>query len=129
MSELTKKWSEKLNDQYNQFNNSLEKVAKAGKGLFALIKDAGVKQFNELVQAGEKTDEDLFVQVKDTVIQPFTDIRGSMNKARYASLGLVAKVKENGNRYFGELVNEGEKIEKPKSGTAEPKSKKPVKAA
>lgn len=125
MSELTQKWSTKFNDQYQQFNKNLDKVAKAGRGLFALIKDSGTKQFNELVEAGEKNDEDLFEQVKTTVRQPFTDIRGSVNKAKYASVGLFARVKESGNKYFDELVSEGEKMEKPKAQKTEKTSAKP----
>ena len=124
MSESTQKWSTKFNDQYQQFNKSLDKVAKAGRGLFALIKDSGTKQFNELVEAGEKSDENLFEQVKTTVSQPFADVRGSVNKAKFASVGLFARVKESSNKYFDELVTEGEKIEKPKAQkTEKPASK------
>lgn len=123
MSEVTEKWSEKLNDQYRQINRSLEKVNKAGKGLFIRIKDTSTKQFNELVKTGEKTDSDLLDQVKETVRQPFTDIRGSVNKAKFASLGLLVKVRENGNRYFDQLVTEGEKGEQPKNAKNESKSK------
>lgn len=131
MSELTEKWSDKINDQYKQFNKNLEKVAKASKGLFARLKSTGEKQFDELVKAGEKTDADLLEQVKDTVTQPFTDIRGSVTKAKFASVGLLLRVKENGNRYFDELVNEGEKTDQPKSSKSESKSKQKssVKAA
>jgi len=130
MSELTGKWSEKVNGQYKQLNKNLEKVAKAGKGLFALIKDASTKQFNSLVEAGEKTDEDLLDQVKETVKQPFTDIRGSVNKAKFASVGLMVKVKEESNKYFDELVTQGEKLDQPKTTKAESKQKqKSVKAA
>jgi polyhydroxyalkanoate synthesis regulator phasin len=124
MSELTEKWSAKFNGQYKQLNENLDKVAKAGRGLFALLKDASTKQFNELVAAGEKTDEDLLDQVKETVKQPFTDIRGSVNKAKFASVGLIVKVKEEGNRYFDELVIQGEKVDQPKATkTTESKSK------
>ena len=119
MSDSTQKWSTKFNDQYQQFNKSLDKVAKAGRGLFALIKDSGTKQFNELVEAGEKSDENLFEQVKTTVTQPFSDVRGSVNKAKFASVGLFARVKESGNKYFDELVTEGEKIETPKTKKSE----------
>ncbi|HBF08152.1 MAG TPA: hypothetical protein DHW71_13975 [Gammaproteobacteria bacterium] len=124
MSESTQKWSTKFNDQYQQFNKSLDKVAKAGRGLFALIKDSGTKQFNELVEAGEKSDENLFEQVKTTVSQPFADVRGSVNKAKFASVGLFARVKESSNKYFDELVTEGEKIEKPKAQKTEKSASK-----
>lgn len=131
MSELTEKWSDKMNSQYKQFNKSLEKVTKAGKGLFARMKDASEKQFNELVETGEKTDNDILDQVKESVKQPFTDIRGSVNKAKFASVGLFVKVKENGNRYFDELVSVGENTDQPKATKTEtkPKQKSAVKAA
>lgn len=131
MSELTEKWSDKINDQYKQFNKNFDKIAKASKGLLTRIKNASEKQFKELVETGEKTDSDIIDQVKETVKQPFTDIRGSVNKAKFASVGLFVKVKENGNRYFDELVVEGEKTEQPKASKTDTKSKQKsaVKAA
>jgi len=125
MSEATEKWSDKLSGQYKQLNKNLDKMAKAGKGLFARAKKAGTRQFNDLVEVGEKTDSDILNEVKNTVKQPFNDIRGSVNKAKFASVGLFVLAKENGNRYFDELVNEGEKSERPKTQKNDTNKSKP----
>lgn len=137
MSEFTEKLNEKLNDQYKQFNESVEKIAKAGKGLVTRVLNISSQQFTDLVAEGEKTDVDLLDQVRDTVKQPLSDIRGSVTKAKFASLGLFVKVKENSNRYFEELVVEGEKVDQPKpkaqkaavSESKSSKAKAAVKAA
>ncbi len=129
MSETTEKWSEKLNGQYQMLNKNLDKVAKASKGLLSILKESGTKQFNELVATGEKTDDTLFEQVKESMKQPFTDFRGSVNKAKFASFGLIAKVKDNGTKYFEDLVAEGEKSESPKSAkTSETKTQSKTKS-
>jgi len=124
MSDMVDKLSEKLSCQYKQLNQNVEKLAKAGKGLFLRAKETGSKQFYELVATGEKSETDLIVEMRETVKQPFNDIKGSVSKAKFASRGLFMKVRENGNKYFEELVVEGERKNTAKSAPSSAKSTK-----
>jgi len=125
MSDFTKKVSDKVTAQYEQLSGNLEKVAKAGKGLYLRLRDEGTKQFNDLVATGEKaeeSEESIIEQVKSTITEQLGDVKGTAQKARLATLGLATKVRKNGGKVFQELVEAAE--ETPKSSNANKTSHK-----
>ncbi|MES2662955.1 MAG: hypothetical protein V4629_06600 [Pseudomonadota bacterium] len=112
MSELTEKVSKKLSSQYEQLNDNWEKIVKASRGLAFRVKSQSEKQLKELIEAGEKiesSNKSILEEIRASVSAPLTDVKGSANKARLATLGLLSRVIENGERYFGELVELGDK--------------------
>jgi|GEM_PF-1319843 len=116
MSEYTNELRKKFYNRYEQLNQNIDKLSKAGRGLFTKVRSISSDQFNDLVSTGEKKDSDIITQVRETV-QPLSDIRGSYSKAKYASVGLIVKARENGTKYFSELVSEGEKSGSTKANT------------
>jgi polyhydroxyalkanoate synthesis regulator phasin len=107
-------FSDRIKEQLEQFNDSIDQIINASRGLYIKIKEESNKQFDELVKAGEaqKTaDASLLDQLRKDITSPFEDMKGSLNQLRSASLGLVVKTREAGEQYFNELVELGAKKE------------------
>ena len=105
MSEI----SDRLKEQLEQVNVTLEQIATASKGLYLLVKEEGNKQFKELVEAGQTQDTDAFLnQLKKDVTTPFEDVKSSIEQLKNASLGLLVKARSNGDKVFNELVELGQ---------------------
>jgi len=103
-------FSDRVKEQLDQFNKSIDQIINASRGLYIKIKEEGNKQFDELVKTGEaqKTaEESLLEQLKKDISQPFDDVKGSLTQIKSASLGLVLKARESGEQYFNELVELG----------------------
>jgi len=103
-------FSDRVKGQLEQFNNSIDQIINASRGLYFKIKEESNKQFDELVKTGEaqKTaEESLLTQLKKDITSPFEDVKGSLEQLKSASLGLVVKAREAGEQYFNELVERG----------------------
>ena len=106
MSEFT----DRLKGQVEQFNNSIDQIINASRGLYIKLKEESNKQFDEWVKTGEAqklADESLLSQIRKDIASPFDDVKGSLDHLRSASLGLVIKAREAGEQYFNELVELG----------------------
>ncbi len=69
------------------------------------------KQFGHLVKTGEAQKEEgrtIIEQVKNSFDGQFEDVKGSVDQVKLASLGLLTKVRESGEKVFKELVELGE---------------------
>jgi len=111
MTEIT----DRVKDQLEQFNSTLDQVINASRGLYILIKEESNKQFGELVVAGEaqKAAEadgasSLLTQLSKDVTGQFDDVKGSLTSIRNASLGLLVKAKESSEQTFSELAEKGQ---------------------
>ena len=107
--------SDRVKDQLEQFNNTLDQVVSASRGLYLLLKEEGNKQFNELVVAGEAQKaaeadgaDTLLTQLTKDVTEQLDDVKGSISTIRTASLGLIAKAKKTSEQTFSELVEKGQ---------------------
>lgn len=106
MTEIT----DRVKEQLEQFNSGIEQLVSASRGLYVLVRDESNKQFKELVTAGEgKTTEEVLQELRSGVSGPFEDVKGSLEQLKTASLGLIAKARESGDKYFNELVELGSK--------------------
>ena len=106
MSEL----KEKVKEQLDQVNDSLEQFTKAGRGLVVKLSQESSKQFDGLVKAGEAQEEEgkgLVEQVRESFEGQFSDVKGSVHQLRLAALGLFTKARQNSGKYFNELVELG----------------------
>ena len=105
MSEI----SDRLKEQLEQFNATLEQVVTASRGLYLKVKEESNKQFKELVEAGQTQDTDSFLnQLRKDVTTPFEDVKSSLEQLKSASFGLLIKARENGDKVFSELVELGQ---------------------
>lgn len=105
---------DRVKDQLDQFNSSIDQLVSASKGLYLKAVEEGNKQFKELVDAGvaqSESGEDLLAQIRNDVTGPFEDLKGSLEQIKNASLGLVVKARTSGEGYFNELVELGQKEE------------------
>ena len=103
-------FSDRIKEQLEQFNSSVDQVINASRGLYIKIKEESNKQFDELVKTGEaqkSADANLLDQLRKDITSPFEDVKGSLNQLRSASLGLLVKTREAGEQYFNELVELG----------------------
>lgn len=106
MTEIT----DRVKEQLDQFNGGIEQLVNASRGLYVKIREEGNKQFKELVTAGEgQSTEALLQELRNGVTSPFEDVKGSLEQLKSASLGLIAKARESGDKYFSELVELGSK--------------------
>lgn len=105
MSEL----ADRMKDQLQQFNNSIDQLINASRGLYIKLKEAGNKQFDELVKTGEaqKAETSFLEQLRKDLSSPFEDVQSSLNQLRTASVGLFVKTRQAGEQYFNELVKLG----------------------
>ena len=111
MSEI----SDRVKEQLDLFNNSIDQIINASRGLYIKIKEESNKQFDELVKAGEAqktTEESLLDQLRKDITHPFEDVKGSLTQLKSASMGLVFKAREAGEQYFSELVELGAQKDK-----------------
>ena len=107
-------FSDRIKEQLEQFNSSIDQVINASRGLYAKIKEGSNKQFDELVKAGEaqkSAEQSLLEQLRKDITSPFEDVKGSLHQLRSASVGLVVKSRTAGEQYFNELVELGKKEE------------------
>lgn len=107
-------FSDRIKEQLEQFNSSIDQVINASRGLYIKIKEESNKQFDELVKTGEAqkaSEASLLEQLRKDITTPFEDVKGSLNQLRSASVGLVVKGREAGEQYFNELVELGSKKE------------------
>lgn len=105
-------FSDRMKDQLQQFNNSIDQIVNASRGLYIKLKEESNKQFDELVKAGEAqqtAEASLLDQLRKDLVSPFDDVQGSLNQLRNASLGLAVKTRDAGEQYFNELVELGSK--------------------
>lgn len=105
---------DRVKDQLDQFNSSIEQLVSASKGLYLKAVEEGNKQFKDLVDTGvaqSESGEDLLAQIRSDVTGPFEDVKGSLEQIKNASLGLVVKARTSGEEYFNELVELGQKEE------------------
>ncbi len=129
MSEL----SDRVKDQLEQFNSSVDQVINASRGLYLKIKEESNKQFDELVKTGEaQTAEESFLkQLKEDITSPFDDVKSTVDQLKNAYIGLVVKTMDSSEKIFEELVELGasknekkeEKVKAP-AAKASPKAKK-----
>lgn len=106
MSEI----NDKIKEQVEKINDSVEQVVKAGKGLAIKIKEESNKQYNELVELGEKTEdseEKLISQFREFLETTLKDYKGSSKQVVLAGRGLATRVKDNSESFFNELVELG----------------------
>lgn len=105
MSEI----SDRLKEQLEQVNATLEQIATASKGLYLKVKEESNKQFKELVEAGQTQDTDAFLnQLRKDVTTPFEDVKSSIEQLKNASFGLLIKARESSDKVFTELVELGQ---------------------
>ena len=85
--------SDRVKEQLEQFNTTLDQVINASRGLYLLIKEESNKQFSGLVEAGEAQKaaeadgaESLLAQLTKDVSGQFDDVKGSISSIRSASL-------------------------------------------
>lgn len=101
---------EKVKEQLDQANQSIEQIAKAGRGLVIKLSDGTSKQFNDLIKVGQQQEE----EGKTIVSQVRATWEGQLSSKEYAgkvklaALGLVTKTKDGAQRFFDELVQLGE---------------------
>lgn len=108
-------FSDRVKEQLELFNSSIDQVINASRGLYIKIKEESNKQFDELVKAGEAqkaADDSLLDQLRKDITHPFEDVKGSLEQIKSASLGLAFKAREAGEQYFNELVKLGTNKEK-----------------
>lgn len=105
VSDQMEKTTDKIKDEVENMNESLNQLVCAGKGLILKITETSNKQFNELVKAGEgKT---FSAEIKNA-LPKISDAKTSIQQLKSASIGLISKSKEVGSRYFNELIKQGE---------------------
>lgn len=105
---------DRVKDQLDQFNSSIEQLVNASKGLYLKAVEEGNKQFQDLVDTGvaqSESGEDLLEQIRSDVTGPFEDVKSSIEQIKNASVGLVVKARSSGEEYFNELVELGQKDE------------------
>ena len=97
---------EKVKEQLDQANQSIEQITKAGRGLVIKLSDGTNKQFNELVKVGQQQEEEgksLASQVRAAWDGQFTN-KEYLGKLKLATLGLVTKTKDGAQKMFEELL-------------------------
>lgn len=106
---------DRVKEQLEQFNSTLDQVVSASRGLYLLIKEESNKQFSELVEAGEAQKaaeaegaDSIIAQLTKDVSGQFDDVKGSISSLRNASIGLIAKAIESSEQTFNELVEKGQ---------------------
>ncbi len=117
---------DRVKEQLEQFNTTLDQVVNASRGLYLLIKEESNKQFSELVEAGEAQKaaeadgaDSLISQLTKDVSGQFDDVKGSFSNLRNASLGFIAKALESSEQTFNELVEKGQPEEAAEAPAAE----------
>lgn len=112
-------FSDRVKDQLEQLNTSVDQVINASRGLYVKIREESNKQFEELVKAGEEqaaAEESFLEQLKQDITTPFDDMKSTVGQIRHAYMGLVVKAYNSGEQMFDELVELGtskvEKVEK-----------------
>lgn len=106
MSDIT----DKVKEQVEKANGNFSEIITAGRGLLVKLKDESNKQYKELVQLGEKTTEEedsLFKDFLEMFESPFKDVKGTTSAWKFASLGLLLKMKSDGQAFYNELVELG----------------------
>jgi polyhydroxyalkanoate synthesis regulator phasin len=101
---------EKVKEQLDQANQSIEQIAKAGRGLVIKLSDGTNKQFNDLIKVGQQQEEEgktIVSQVRSTWEGQLSG-KEYVGKVKLAALGLVTKTKDGAQRLFDELVQLGE---------------------
>ncbi len=105
VSDQMEKTTDKIKDQMEQMNESLSQLVCASKGLMLKITETSHKQFNELVKAGEG--KNFAAEIK-SALPKISDTKSSIKQLKSATIGLISKSKEFSNRYFNELIKQGE---------------------
>lgn len=101
--------SDKVKEQVEKANGNFSEIITAGRGLLMKIKDESNKQYKELVQLGEKTEEEesLIKDFREMIESPFKDMKGTTSAWKFASLGLLLKMKTDSQAFYHELVELG----------------------
>ncbi len=109
--------AEKVKDQLSQLNESIAQVAKAGRGLVAVVSEESKKQFSDLVKEGEAQQNqgvDFLSQVKGSLPEAL-DVKASAKTLGFAARGLFSKAKVESEKLFNELVALGNTQVSPKA--------------
>lgn len=105
MTEIT----DRVKEQLETFNSTIEQLVSASRGLYVKVREESNKQFKELVATGETKDTDTLLQeLRSDVTGPFEDVKGSLGQLKNASVGLILRARESGDKYFSELVELGQ---------------------
>ena len=105
MTEIT----DRVKEQLETFNSTIEQLVNASRGLYVKVREESNKQFKELVATGETKDTDTLLQeLRSDVTGPFEDVKGSLGQLKNASVGLILRARESGDKYFSELVELGQ---------------------
>ena len=112
-------FSERVKDQVDQINSSVDQVVTASRGLYVKLKEESNKQFDELVKVGKEqadAEESFMEQLKKDIEAPFDDVKSSLDQVKTASVGLIVKAVNSGEQLFDELVKLGNsKLEESKA--------------
>lgn len=112
-------FSERVKDQVDQINSSVDQVVTASRGLYVKLKEESNKQFDELVKVGKEqadAEESFMEQLKKDIKAPFDDVKSSLDQVKTASVGLIVKAVNSGEQLFDELVKLGNsKLEESKA--------------
>ncbi len=112
-------FSERVKDQVEQINSSVDQVITASRGLYVKLKEESNKQFDELVKTGKEqadAEESFMEQLKKDVMAPFEDVKSSLDQVKTAYVGLIVKAVNSGEQFFDELVTLGNsKLEETKA--------------
>lgn len=109
---------DRVKEQLEQFNTTVDQVVNASRGLYLLIKEEGNKQFNEFVVAGEAQKaaeaegaDTIMSQLSKDVSGQLEDVKSSLTVIRNASRGLLVKAIESSEQTFNELAEKGQPVE------------------
>ena len=112
-------FSERVKDQVDQIDSSVDQVVTASRGLYVKLKEESNKQFDELVKVGKEqadAEESFMEQLKKDIKAPFDDVKSSLDQVKTASVGLIVKAVNSGEQLFDELVKLGNsKLEESKA--------------
>lgn len=103
-------FSDRVKDQVEQINTSVDQVVTASRGLYVKIKEESNKQFDELVKTGKEqaeAEETFMEQLKKDITAPFDDVKSSLEQVKSAYVGLMVKAINRGEQFFDELVKVG----------------------
>ena len=111
-----------MSDINETITDTLEQIKKASLGLAVKVREESSKQYNELVALGakeESAEENLVQQFRTFMEESFKDIKGTGNQVKLAGLGFAARVRDDSQSVFNELVELGTKEEKKPAKQAE----------
>ena len=103
-------FSDRVKEQMEQLNSSVDQVKSAYRGLYVKIKEEGNKQFDELVKTGKaqaEAEESFLTQLKTDISAPFDDVKSTMDQLKNAYVGFVVKAVNSSEQVFDELVELG----------------------